>query len=483
MRLELNVSLSRAAKAAGAVAKQVPSNLSTLWSSAWSWLNVVREPFSGGWQRGVEIDAPGTILSFSAVFACVTGISGDIAKLPAHVVKRKSSGVWVPDLSHWGTKLLRKPNHFQIRIRFITQWIISKLLWGNAYVLKKRKAGGPGYDALYVLDPRRVKVLLATSGEVFYELASDDLAGLQMKTVTVPATEIIHDTMITLWHPLVGISPISACGLAATMGNRILQNSSKFFGNASRPSGILTAPGAISDETAGRLKQAWEENFSGSNIGRLAVLGDGLEYNAMTIPAHDAQLIEQLRWTVEDVARAFHYPLYKLGGAAPSYNNIEALSQMYLSDCLQLLIESLEASLDDGLGMEENEGFELDLENLLRMDSPTRYERNNKAVAGGWLAPNEARLKENLEPVTGGDSPMMQQQNWTLTQLAERKAPVDSSSVAPPPPPAPAPGDPPAPAEPEDGDEDDVEENQMAEMFARELIDGLVKMKTEKVDG
>lgn len=354
------------------------------------------------------------------------------------------------------------------------------MLWGNAYVLKRRNANGIGYAALYVLDPRRVKVLLATSGEVFYELASDDLAQLNMKTVTVPATEIIHDTMITLWHPLVGISPISACGMAATMGNRILQNSSKFFGNASRPSGILTAPGAISDETAGRLKQAWEENFSGSNIGRLAVLGDGLEYNAMTIPAHDAQLIEQLKWTVEDVARAFHYPLYKLGGAAPSYNNIEALSQMYLSDCLQGLIESLEASLDDGLEMGEDEGFELDLENLLRMDSPTRYERNNKAVAGGWLSPNEARLKENYEPVPGGDSPMMQQQNWTLAQLAEREAPKDAASVAPPPAPAPAPAATP-PAEDEE-DDDDSEENQMAAAFARELIDGLAKMKTEKVD-
>jgi phage portal protein BeeE len=31
----------------------------------------------------------------------------------------------------------------------------------------------------------------------------------------VPASEIIHDTYITPFHPLIGLSPIYACGLSA----------------------------------------------------------------------------------------------------------------------------------------------------------------------------------------------------------------------------------------------------------------------------
>ena len=80
---------------------------------------------------------------------------------------------------------------------------------------------------------------------------------------------------------------------------------------------MITAPAKIDDETAKRLKQNWEENFSDGNIGRMAILGNGLSYEAMTIPAQEAQLIEQLKWTVEDVARAFHVPLFKLGGTVP----------------------------------------------------------------------------------------------------------------------------------------------------------------------
>jgi phage portal protein BeeE len=61
--------------------------------------------------------------------------------------------------------------------------------------------------------------------------------------------------MITFWHPLVGVTPIYACGAAATQGSRIQANSAKFFENMSRPSGQLTAPGEIS-EIHGRAAEA-----------------------------------------------------------------------------------------------------------------------------------------------------------------------------------------------------------------------------------
>jgi phage portal protein BeeE len=57
--------------------------------------------------------------------------------------------------------------------------------------------------------------------------------------MAVPASEIIHDRMNCLYHPLVGTSPIFACGTAANMGLQIQENSSAFFGNGSNPSGIL----------------------------------------------------------------------------------------------------------------------------------------------------------------------------------------------------------------------------------------------------
>lgn len=398
------------------------------------WFGLIRESFTGAWQQGIEVDAPRQLLAFSAVYACVTVISADIGKLRLRVIKRNESGT-SPEVIDWRySPLLNKPNRYQTRIEFIEQWIVSKLLHGNAYILKQRDARGI-VVALYVLDPTRVTTLVADDGSVYYRLSSDNLSQIADQ-ITLPAREIMHDRMVALFHPLIGVSPIYACAMSATVGNRIQTNSGKFFENMSRPSGVLSAPGSISDETAERLKRHWEENYSGKLIGRLAVLGDGLKYEAMTIPAQEAQLIEQLRWTVEDIARAFHLPQYKIGGQMPTYNSIEVLNQGYYTDCLQALIEKLEACLTEGLEMGERLSVEVDLDGLLRMDTAARYEGYAKAIGAGWMAPNEARVRENAEPVEGGDSPMMQQQNWSLAQLAQRDIIADKPAVAPPPPPA-----------------------------------------------
>lgn len=428
--------LSEVGSAFKALVKAVPLTAVPANSNLGFW-GTIRESFAGAWQQNIEVDPPRSILAFSAVYACVSIIAGDIAKMSLRLMKLQPDKTTkpltfgdMPELD-WALRLLKRPNRYQTLLKFIEQYITCKLLWGNVYVLKSRNSAGV-IEALYVLDPQRVTPLVASDGSIWYKLLIDNLAQLG-KDITVPASEIIHDTMVCLWHPLVGVSPIYACAMSATQGNKIQANSATFFDNMSRPSGVLTAPGAIGDETASRIKAYWESNFSGSKIGRLAVLGDGLKYDAMTIPAVDAQLIDQLKWTVEDVARAFHMPLFKIGGALPAQINAEMLQTTYYSDCLQVIIESGEASFDHGFALPDGVETEFNLNALLRMDSAARYERTNKAVAGGWLAPNEGRLLENYSPAEGGDSPMMQQQNWSLAQLAARDAPKDSSSVSPPP--------------------------------------------------
>lgn len=408
----------------------------TVVSSGGGWFSLIREPFGGAWQSDVHIDGDREVLSFSAVFACVTSIANDISKMGVKkMVYDEELRVSLEDVAG-RPAVFRRPNRYQHWRNFMEQWLISKLLHGNVYVLLVPGRAGRGVESMHVLDPKRVTVLVTESGDVYYKLARDDLSGLK-EEVTLPARFILHDRMNCLWHPLVGVSSIYACGLSATMGRQIQKNSTKFFKNMSRPSGALTAPGVINDETAERMKRDWEANFGGDNIGRLAVLGDGLKYEPMTIPAQDAQLIEQLKWTVEDVARSFHFPMYKLGGAVPSGTSISALNQGYYSDCLQPLIEDAELCLDFAFGLKEDECFEFDLDALLRMDAATRFEAKGRGVKDGWVAPNEVRRGENLPPVLGGETPYLQQQNFSLAALAKRDAldnPFSSTPRTEPPP-------------------------------------------------
>jgi HK97 family phage portal protein len=390
--------------------------------------HVILESFAGAWQRNIEVNHD-AVLAQTTIFACITLIASDIGKLRLHLVEKTLNNIWQEASSPAFSPVLRKPNKFQTRQQFIEQWVISKLSYGNAYILKERDNRGV-VVAQYVLDPNLVKVLVADNGDVYYQLQQDDLSGLHEDYPAAPASEIIHDRMNCLFHPLVGLSPIFACGLAATKALKIEQNASKFFENMSRPSGLLTAPGQISDSTANRLKEQWEKNYGGDNIGKVAVLGDGLKYDAMAQNAADSQLVEQLKLSAEQVCSTFHVPAYMVGAAPPPpYNNIEALSQQYYSQCLQSLIEAIESGLDEGLGLPyvvgKTLGTEFDLDDLLRMDSATQIDALNKAVGGGWMAPDEARQKRNLPPVAGGSTPYLQQQNYSLSALARRDAQED----------------------------------------------------------
>lgn len=394
----------------------------------WWW--PIQESFAGAWQRNIAILPKEDLVAFSAVYACVSLIADDISKLRIKLL-RFVNDIWTEDNKSTAfLPVLRKPNKYQTRIQFLSAWIVSKLLYGNTYVLKERDARKV-VTALYVLDPKRVTPLITEVGDVYYRICVDYLSGVT-KEFTAPASEIIHDRMLCLWHPLVGISPIVACGTSATQGLKIQSNSSKFFANMSRPSGHLTAPGEIPDATAKRLKAEFEKNFSAENIGRLLVTGDGLEYKPLALPPEAMQLIEQLKWTVEDVARCFKVPMYKLGLGQPSLNTIGALNQEYYTQTLQTMIESVELLLDEGLALPADLGTELDLEGLLRMDPLSRAERNFKGIGAGYLAPDEARRSENLPPVKGGDTPYMQQQNYSLAALADRDANGPAPASVPP---------------------------------------------------
>ncbi|HIC7571187.1 TPA: phage portal protein, partial [Escherichia coli] len=124
-------------------------------------------------------------------------------------------------------------------------------------------------------------------------------------------------------------------------------------------------------------------------------------------------------------------PAYKIGvGQPPSSDNVEALEQQYYSQCLQTLIESIELLLDEALETGENESTEFDVTTLLRMDSERRMKTLGDAVKNTLLTPNEARKRENLPPLAGGDALYLQQQNYSLEALSRRDAREDPFASA-----------------------------------------------------
>lgn len=414
------ISFRGALNAAGKFLSSVPSTYG--WDRAWG---RVYESFTGAWQTNTVKDSVGKEQHHTA-FACVTLIASDISKLPIfYTIQDREDGSWNPDIESPRMDIIREPNHYQNRIQFIEHWIMSKLLHGNTYVLKERDLLRR-VIGLKILDPKYVQPLVSDDGQVFYQLNTDNINGID-GGVVVPADEIIHDRFNCFYHPLVGLSPLYAAALAIDQGLSIQKTSLSIFQQGGQVPGILTAPGKITKEDAERLRQYWQDNYTGqANSGKVAVLSGGLKFESMSMTSVDSQLIDQLKWTDEVICSTFHVPAYMVGvGDYPSASDMESLNIQYYTQCLQVLIESLELALDIGTNTGPYAGYEVDVESLLRMNGTSMATYLSTLTKGSILNINEARRKLSLPPVDGGNSIYMQQQNFSLEALQKRDGSAD----------------------------------------------------------
>lgn len=401
------------------------------------WFPVIREGFAGAWQRNITYDNE-SVLRNHAVFACVSLIANDIAKLRIKLIQLQDTGVWQETTNPAYSPVLRDPNSFQTDHQFVESWVLSKLLNGNTYALKRRDNRAV-VSALYVLDPNRVRPLVSDGGDVFYEIDADNLSGVADK-VRVPAREMIHDRWNCFFHPLIGHSPIMHAALSASQGLRIQKNSDAFFRNRAAPSGILTTPANIDEASAQRLMDVWAEEFSEENGGRVAVVGNDLKFQPLMMSSVDAQALEQLKYTAEMICGVFHVPPHMIGvGPMPTQTGIEPLTIDYAERALRRLMEDFEGCLDRGLGLAADIGVEFD--GLYRMDTMSKAQTAKLLTDARVMSPNEARKEFDLPPVKGGEKPLSQMQYWPLDVLSNRPPPEPPQAQAPqnpttPPPPS-----------------------------------------------
>lgn len=391
-------------------------------SASGGWYPIVREPYTGAWQKNEEL-RPESVLANPTVFRCYDLITTDIGKTPLRLVRQDGNGIWTETTSPAFSPVLRRPNRYQTPQQFYEAWIGSKLLYGNTFVYKERDARGL-VKALYVLNPAHVKPLVGPDGTIYYQVNRTELAGLREDTPALEASEIIHDRWNCLFHQLVGVSPLYACGGAAIQALKIQENSTAFFANSSAPAGIVTIPGAPDDAAVEKAKSAWLGIHGGVKRGGTGFLSEGMTYQAVTQSAQDSQLTEQARLLAQTIAGVWGVPISMVDASQqPPYANSEASQLQYRSQCLQTLMTAIENLLDDGLELPAPYGTEFDIDALIWMDTATKTKAAQDAIGAGAMTPNEARKKYfGLPPVPGGDSPYMQQQYYSLEALSKRDA-------------------------------------------------------------
>jgi HK97 family phage portal protein/HK97 family phage prohead protease len=252
-------------------------------------------------------------------------------------------------------------------------------------------------------------VLEAEDGSWFYNvnrIGLFQIAMLRNFPVAIPSEDVLHIRDVS-FNLLVGASTIGmardAIGLA--MGQNL--QASRWVNNGARPAGVLQTDRRLSQETAQRLKQQWDEFQSGvQNVGRTAVLEEGLKWNQLQLSAVDIQFIDQQQLSIQEIARFFGVPPAKLfqPGKEQRGNAIIQEDQAYINETVAPDLTMLEQRFDRYFELEK-EGLSmlLDPGPLMRADPQTRYNLGRIGVLSGLIATNEWRQSENLKPVPGGD--------------------------------------------------------------------------------
>lgn len=363
----------------------------------------------GEWQMRSREASDETLFAFGAVYACIQIISGDCGKLPVQFYDiDNKTGDQELNRSYPLNALFRRPNVYQNRMQFITALVISYLTTGNAYVYGKRDARNL-ISEMHVLDPRAAWPYVSDSGAIFYRCSPNILAGITEPSM-IPARDMSHIRLqFSPSYPLVGVSPIFAAASSSAVGQRILYNTQQFFGNGAQPGGVLEAPGKISDDLAKRMREDFDQNYVNKRTGKTAVLGEGLTFKQLSMSAVDSQLIEQLRWSVEDIARVFRMPATMIGDQGKTtYRNSEQQARAYLNGCLDFHLSGIVEELNKFFELGASMTMAFDLSFLLRTETDVRFDANGKAINGGFMTPNEIRKREGLPPKPNGDKLLVQ---------------------------------------------------------------------------
>lgn len=373
-------------------------------------------------QTGVRVTVEGSF-RLAAVWACVRVLSDTVGSLPCCVYRRTEGGAdgeLAPSSASWRI-LHDRPNPEMTAMDCWSLVVTHLNTWGNAYLGKDFL--GDEVVALWPIAPPRVQVARRRGVKVYLVKSEDGTREREYGP-----DEIIHVKGMSL-DGLTGLSPIEHARETIGAGLAMQEHANRTFANGAMPGGVMSVRGSLTEEAGNRLRRAWNALFRGvRNAGKVAVLEDGATFTPVQFNSRDAQFVESMKMTVQDIARVFRVPVSLIEGdkgGSLTYSTVEADAIHFVTHSIRPWLVRIEQALaaDPDLfpisraGMPAAEYPEFDVDVLLRADVKTRAEVHALELdpVKGWKRPREVRRSEGLPYDSSFDIP---------TDPAPQEAPV-----------------------------------------------------------
>jgi HK97 family phage portal protein len=367
-------------------------------------------------------------MTYSAVWACGRIISSALSMIdwtvyeangkgkdPIDEMERTAAG----DVAYF---LNWAPNDEQTSMDWRQTAALDCLFEGNAYTFID-KNGGDRIQSLWRIDPKRVTPFRA-DGSLYYHVKN----GHEKDASILTPSELLHFRGLSP-DGLVGYSVITMARRTVELGLSQEGFGETFFRRGPMPGGVLTMPNNISEENRKQLRNDMERLYGGSeNAGRVLVLGQNQAFTKLDLNNTDAQFLESRRFSIEDVSRWFGVPPHKLADLTrATFSNIEHQAIEFVVDCLMPWARRFESEVDLKLFGRVNRGrfwTKHDFQEFLKGDSTALTASLSQQVNGGMRTPNEARERLDLNPIKGGDTPLVQGAMIPLERALEAPNPT-----------------------------------------------------------
>lgn len=157
-----------------------------------------------------------------------------------------------------------------------------------------------------------------------------------------------------------------------------------------------------------RFVDEFRAQYTGAGGGGVPLLEDGIEMKRVGFSAADEEYIDSAKLALTTVASVYHINPTMLGLLDnANYSNVREFRRMLYGDSLGPIIRQIEdrlnAFLMPMLGAPDSQYLEFNLQEKLRGSFEEQAKVYQTGVGGPWLTVNEARARENLTAIEGGD--------------------------------------------------------------------------------
>ncbi|MBE3769345.1 phage portal protein [Vibrio parahaemolyticus] len=352
-----------------------------------------------------------TAMRQADVYTCVRILSESIGMIPMKLYRQKNGILEEVSQTTREFKIFcQNPNGFMTSQELNEHLVTALMLRGHAFLEVCKNSLGGISELLPMRYLEHASIGLTTDGVPMARWV--DHKGNVQTALPPFADEGLLDIKLQSLNGFQGISPIALMAEQIGTAMAAQRHEAKIFENGTRLSGVLSTEDTLDDEAIERLQASWNGAYGGTdNAGKVAVLEHGLQYTNITMTNQDAQLLEMLCFSREQIAAAFRVPVHMLNDTtAQTMNNVEQNNLHFLKNTLMPIIIKLENAYNKLLPSSMVVRF--DTRQFVRGDIRTQAEVAEILIKNRIISHEESREMFDLAPANESDLFVIQSNNY-----------------------------------------------------------------------